>query len=145
MTNYSSEPSYAVFNAGRWIARCPICARKGWNVATEIKPGQDFICPIDNPGVIATMPVAVEFTDREKAENFRHGVKALFRIKAVPDAATREEASASALRHKVIWPKQKAEIERLLRMRPAKAMNWEPGETLDMIRAENAEHAVEVP
>lgn len=143
MANYHDEPTYARFNNGRWLAHCPDCARKGMTIAEPVQPGEDFICPIESPGLLATIPIMTPLTEREKAVAHKHGVQTAFRVRALPDEDARAKARESAVRYRVIWPKEKKKIEDLLRMRPVAAMNWEPGETLDFIRAENAAHGMQ--
>ena len=42
----------------------------------------------------------------------------------------------------VIWPADPDAIAALLGPRPLHAKNWEPGESLDVLRAENMEHGI---
>lgn len=43
----------------------------------------------------------------------------------------------------VVWPEDPAAIARAMRGRPLEARNWQPGEPLDLLLAENIEHGVE--
>lgn len=45
-----------------------------------------------------------------------------------------------AMKSAVIWPDNIAEIEAAVRQRPARNQNWQPGETIALLEAENAEH-----
>lgn len=50
--------------------------------------------------------------------------------------------AVSGLWRPVVWPKDRIKIEALLSARPESAKNWEPGETLAFLRAENKTHGV---
>ena len=45
---------------------------------------------------------------------------------------------------RVVWPEDRAEIERLMVGRPVAAQSWVPGESVDVLAAENIEHGVSV-
>lgn len=47
--------------------------------------------------------------------------------------------------YSVKFPKFKAQIEEILRQRPIANMNWEPGEALKGLRAENKLHGIKEP
>lgn len=47
-------------------------------------------------------------------------------------------------RGRIVWPDNRAEIERLTLVRPVRNRNWFPGETVAGLAAENAEHGVRV-
>lgn len=44
--------------------------------------------------------------------------------------------------HEVDWPEDRKRIEGLLRVRPALNQNWLPGETVEMLAAENIDSGV---
>lgn len=140
---YHDEPTHAIFNAGRWIAACPECGRKGMQIFDEVKPGGDFICPFENPGMVATIAVAVDLTEKEKVSLRRLGVRSEFKVRGAPDMEAREKARKDAIRYKVIFPTERKEIEAILRRRPIVGMGWKPGETLDDLRAENVQRGLE--
>lgn len=50
--------------------------------------------------------------------------------------------SCTAGPYVIVWPDERAEIEALLEPRPTEAQNWEPGETVEFLQAENDEHGV---
>lgn len=43
---------------------------------------------------------------------------------------------------RVVWPRDPEAIEELLVDRPANAQNWRPGESAELLRAENLEHGI---
>lgn len=122
----------AIYNHGRWVAICPLCAAEGVTSAVQVKPGDLFICPEENEDLLAMTYIP----NPKKSGAFN----------MVPDDAKREEARQTALRlgHalEVIFPAEKAKIEAVLRARPVTARNWHPGETVAALIAENAEMGV---
>jgi len=49
---------------------------------------------------------------------------------------------ADGLWRPVVWPANRAAIEKLVAMRPQKAQNWLPGETVAFLRTENIDRGV---
>lgn len=45
---------------------------------------------------------------------------------------------------RVVWPAERAEIERLTLVRPTENRNWTPGESTDLLVADNLEHEVRI-
>jgi len=126
------EKIYAEFNHARWIARCPACAAQGIISAMLVTPGDVFICPEEHPDILAsafsphpTLPGA--FT-------------------SIADPAKRQAARQAAIEagavYEVIFPDEKTQIERALRVRPRGARNWFPGVTLVEIESENVVQGV---
>lgn len=118
----------ARFNHGRWIADCPDCLG-----AENVSPGDKFICGNEFPNKHAYLYKRIK---TNKGDRYRR----------VADIAKRKRAEADAValgkRYAITWPKEKDEIEQVLRMRPVENMNWEPGETLADLRQENEEHGI---
>lgn len=117
----------AEFNHGRWVAVCPACLEQGMQVASAVESGDVFICPNDYPNILAItlMP------------NPR--VPGAFN--PIPDEPLRMETHQAALSagdwYEVIFPEAKAEIERVLRVRPVHARNWIAGVELSELQNEN--------
>ncbi len=86
----------ARLNHGRWIVDCPL----GCNSASLVYPGKPYICGDHYPRV---------FSDD-------------------PGAAADEVARAYELKHvyDVVFPGDKADIERALKSRPLDLQNWFP-------------------
>lgn len=124
----------AFYNHGRWVAGCPKCAKEGRLVASEINPGDIFVCPEEYPNLLA-----VTFIPNPR-------VKGAFN--PVPDKALRKETFEAAVKegdgYEVIFPREWKEIEALLSARPKAARNWFPSVTIADIEAENAEHEMPV-
>ena len=119
----------AMVNAGRWIVRCPDDP-KGSHFA-EVEFGQDkFICPGCYPDLIA-------ITFEKRPDEFYNPVQ---------DTEKRKKSKADAEDdqrcYDIIFPELAADIIDALRQRPAVAMNWLPGETVEALIEENAAHAV---
>lgn len=121
----------AQMNHGRWIVICPDCAEQGMTVAMEVVPGVPFVCPQEHSNLLATTLVP----------NPR--VKGAFN--SIPDLVLREETRRSAVEagsaFEVVFPPEKKEIERLLRLRPIPNRNWTDA-TLDELRRGNAERGL---
>lgn len=129
----------AIYNAGRWIALCPIHGKAGAvlveNVSSDM-PNQseyiakeEYICPVCYPGVVAQFP-----TLQWK------------RIVNIPDRSAR--ATARLLAHAnddiytVIFPEEREQIEQVLASRPHLMRNWDGHhETLEFLEKEN--HVIE--
>lgn len=125
----------AIMNAGRWIAFCP---KHGVNGAVQAvnyyaenkmrsilwTENNEYICPVCYPG-IAVQIVYIE-----------QGV-----IKKRLDQKSRDKAIAQARKDdkvfKVIFPSNRAEIEKTVGSRPVEMQNWEPGETIKFLKEEN--------
>jgi hypothetical protein len=124
---------YAEFNHARWIARCPTCEAQGITAAMTVVPGEVFICPEENPDILAT--------------TFAPNPNMPRTFNSVPDTVAREKARQAAIQmdaaYEVIFPVEKAQIERMLRMRPRGARNWFPGVTLTELQIENQVQGVE--
>lgn len=123
----------ARYEWGRWIADCPDCP----NSAEDVKPGDEFLCGTEFPHKHATLFQKIQV---------QHGKKLADRYAKVPDAIAREQAWARGIVlgrvYKVVFPRNKKDIERVLRMRPVKNQNWSPGETLADLQRENKEHGI---
>lgn len=109
------DPNFvtARFNHGRWIADCPHC-----NGAERVRPSEEFVCGSH---------FALEAEARRPNE-------ANIRAKDI----SRENGQI----YPVNFPDDKKKIEKLLRYRPRPNMNWEAGESLDLLRRENAAHGI---
>lgn len=122
-----AETIYAEFNHGRWVAICPNCLREGMQVASVVKIGDVFICPNDYPNLLATTLVP--------------NPRVAGAFNPVPDQPLREETHQAALLageyYEVVFPAEKSEIERVLRVRPVHARNWFVGVTLAELQDEN--------
>lgn len=116
----------AYMNWGRWLVNCPDCG-------SALHAGARLVCPVCFPNV--------------RAKAFKPAPGGLFR--PVPDVELIAQATAQAEKAgKVIvpvFPDERAEIERVLRGRKARNMNWEPGESLEYLIADNIEHGDPVP
>jgi hypothetical protein len=106
----------ARMNHGRWIVDCPNPACKGAELA---RPGEDFIC-------------SDCYIEEALASDGAVGAT----------ARAREIARVRGEVYAVRFPADKAAIEAVLRPRPLKHMNWQPGESLDGLRQENAAHGI---
>lgn len=126
------EIAYAQYNSARWIVLCPACLEQGIQAALEVKPGDVFICPEEHPNILAT--TLMPNPRMEGAFN------------SVADTVLRTEARQAAITagesYEVIFPAEKAEIERVLRVRPRAARNWFAGIPLSDLLAENIERGV---
>jgi hypothetical protein len=115
---------YAYYNAGRWLVKCPDCDNPHY---AELEKA--FVCQVCYPGLNAT--ALQQHTNRLGQTLFR----------PVPDLEAREDAlTAAAEAGKVFtvnFPAERLEIERLTRKRPVKCANWKPGETIELLQAEN--------
>lgn len=125
------ETINAQMNYGKWIAICPRCAAQGLTAAMEILPGALFVCPEENPDLLATTLIP---NPRMQGAFI-----------SVPDLLLREEthraAVAAGSAFEVVFPPEKEEIERLLRRRSLPNRNWIDG-TLDELRRGNAEQGL---
>lgn len=121
------EKVYAQLNHARWIVICPNCTQMGIISASEVKPGDVFICVEEHPDLMKNMLVPHPRTQGA--------------FNSVPDDYAREEARQSALEagecFEVVFPAEKPTIEAVLRERPVSARNWFPGVTVDELRVEN--------
>ena len=126
------EQVYAEYNSARWIAICPGCLAQGIQAAMEVKPGDVFICPEEHPNIMAITLVP--------------NPRMPGAFNSVADTALRTEARQAAIgageAYEVIFPAEKAEIERVLRVRPRAARNWWAGVPLSDLIAENIERGV---
>lgn len=117
---------YAYINHARWLVCCPIHTGGG---KLEVDPAKDktFICPVCHPGILAS------FT------GVRHG-----RIASQPDTSARRTARLQAEKtgdiYEIVYPENRDEILAQLQHRPLDAMNWKPGEAVELLTAENIEH-----
>lgn len=130
----------AQYNHGRWIVPCPDCGLTGAGLpvsAEDAKLGEEFLCGEEFPDKYATLYQRIDV---------RHGKKKAVRYARVPDVIAQAQAWDRARDlgrvYKVSFPRNRKEIERIVRMRPAKNQNWEPGETVSFLRSENAKHGV---
>lgn len=124
---------YAEMNHARWIAICPSCAAQGITAAMEVTVGEPFICPEEHPDILATA--------------FSPNPRMAGTFISVPDTVLREQARQAAIAageaYEVIFPREKKQIETLLRSRPRGARNWFQGVTLDEMTAENQARGVQ--
>ena len=115
-------------NYGRWIMNCPRC-----NTALPaLEAG--VICPRCFPDITAKAWRPLKNGD----------------LRPVPDheliAAATTQAREQDEIYFPLYPREKEQIERILRMRPAvKNMNWIPEESLDDLRQQNIDHGDPVP
>lgn len=98
----------------------------------EVTPGDHFICPEEHPDILAKTLVP--------------NPRVAGAFNAVPDLALREEAKKKAVDQddafEVVFPKNKAEIERILRVRPREGRNWWQGVPIEDLVRENQERGV---
>ena len=117
----------AYMNHGRWLHNCLTCS-------TPL-PADRQICPVCYPDAAAVLFEQVP----GKAGKFR----------PVADAEKQGQAKAKARIDNRLnvpcYPKDRQAIERVLRERPRANMNWEPGESLQMLLEDNLKHKVKVP
>lgn len=115
----------AFMNHGRWLHTCPECL--------AALPVDRDICPICYPDAMAILYAPVRGNLMRK----------------VPDEELRARAHAKAAANNELYmpvfPAARDQIERVLRMRDRQHMNWEPGESLDMLIADNIEHGDDLP
>jgi hypothetical protein len=119
---------FSYMNNGRWLIHCPKC--------DTALPAQEsgVICPRCHPGMLA--------------KAYKMLPSGLLRPVADVDLIQETLIHARSLNEEYFpeWPPDKAEIERILRLRPAaKHMNWHPGETLADLRLQNIQHGDPVP
>lgn len=92
-----------------------------------VYPNELFVCYQCYPGVLAT-----DIVPKPGAPG---------KYMQAPDfmtrASARRQAEADGQAYEVIFPDSRAEIEAVLRSRPSKYMNWRPGETVELLIAEN--------
>ncbi len=122
------EKVFAQVNHSRWVAICPFCQAMGIVSAVEVAAGDAvFVCPEEYPGTQANM--LIPHARRKGA------------FVSVPDDDTRTQARQTAIAaekaYEIVYPAEKAEIERVLRYRPRAARNWYPGVSLEELKAEN--------
>lgn len=122
-----------IYNSGRWIAICPRCLQAdGVVAASEVRDGDVFVCPRENDGLAAMMLMP----HPTKAGAFR----------SLPDLDARQSARDKAINagngYELVFPVEKAEIERILRYRPIAARNWRPGVSLTELQDENKRRGV---
>ena len=115
------------YNHGRWMADCPKC---GAPHAT--RGDETLICAACWPGLLAKKIVTDKFGAMVEAPHVEQMLE------------TQQQAIEAGECWEVVYPPERAEIERILRPREIKYMNWMPGESLDDLRAENATHEVSV-
>lgn len=114
-------------NWGRWIAECP----KGDGGVMEVKPDVDstFICPECYPKSIAMFAGIIN----------KRFVKS-------PDISARRTArlmaEAAGDVYDVEYPEDMAEILQILSTRNKENQNWEPGESVAFLIAENSKHGI---
>lgn len=126
------EPVYAEYNYARWIAKCPKCLLEGIQSALEVKPGDIFVCPEEYPNILATALVP-----NPRISGAFNSVADL-----VLRSETRQAAIEAGEAYEVIFPEDKAEIERILRVRTRDGRNWWQGVPLTDLIAENIERGV---
>ena len=120
------------YNHGRWITACPKCG-------TPL-PAQEngVVCPMCHPQMSARYDLPLPCPPYPPGATRR-----------VPDTVVMEQvrAQADALGEVYYpdYPGEKQQIERVLRGRKSKNMNWEPGETLKMLEKDNLEHGDPLP
>lgn len=118
---------YAQYNHARWVAICPRCLLAGKTVALEVRIGDVFVCPEEYPNLMAKTLVP--------------NPRMPGAFNPVADVVLQREARQSALAsgncYEVIFPEEKAEIERVLRVRPAYGRNWFQGVSLRDLIEEN--------
>lgn len=119
---------FAYMNHGRWIVNCPRCG-----TALEASE-RGVICGICYPNIRAKAMKPIE--------------GGLFR--PVPDpemiAEARGQAEAAGESYVVVYPPDRAQGEAVLRMRKSIGhMNWDIGEALEALIAENREHGDPLP
>lgn len=119
----------AYLNHGYWKVDCPKCGKLGAVLAQDaplVSPhwtrGNEYICPNCYPGTIATYQ---ELNGK--------------RVLTMPDYEVRMDARAQARAdgnvHKVSWPRNKSEIERITRGWVAQFINWLPGQSMESLAA----------
>ena len=119
----------AYLNWGHWKVDCPTCGKLGAVLAQGaplVSPhyarNNEYICPNCYPEIVAM------FSELRGKRIFR-----------VPDLNARERARRKAGRqgrvYGVIFPENKAEIERITRRWERQFINWVPGQTLDELAA----------
>jgi len=119
----------AMINAGRWIVRCPDDP-KGAHFM-EVYYGQtSFVCA-------GCYPDLLSLTFKKRDDDHYDPVQDVGkRIKA------KDDAKKDGREYEIIFPGNAEEIFGTLRQRPAQAMNWLPGETVEFLQDENVAHGV---
>jgi hypothetical protein len=118
----------AYLNHGRWIIHCPRC-----DTALPAKE-EGMVCPICWPGV--------------NAKALQPIPGGLFRPVADAELINQVKAKAKAKGelYAPVFPAEKEEIEKIVRMRPkVYHVNWTPGETVEQLRQQNIERGDPVP
>ena len=118
----------AYLNHGRWLIHCLRCDTA--LLAQEV----GVVCPVCWPGI--------------NAKAFQPLPNGLLR--PVTDVGrvdeTRAKAKARGEVYTPIFPAEKAEIETITRLRSkVQQINWEPGESLETLREQNAAHGDPLP
>jgi hypothetical protein len=125
---------YARLNFGRWIADCPDDVSKTHAMPMDpLNPSAPFVCAACYPDV--------------RAKAFQKGADELFRPvdDPVKQQAAKDKAVADGHSYRVVFPDNLADIMAVLRYRPVEHMHWEPGESLEFLKLENAQHGVAGP
>lgn len=117
----------ARLNWGQWIADCPV---HGEGVAEKVEPGQDFICSRCYPGIHAQILLQHPQDPRLSIPVADVGMR----------GRARQQAEQDGRAYAVIFPKQREQIEAIVRLRKLANMNWRPGVTLADLKRENKEH-----
>ena len=117
----------AYLNYGRWLVDCP---KHGKHGATEITvETTEFIPPCCYPGIIA------QFVGVVKGK-----------ITTLKDESARATARRLATEkdevYQVVFPEELTQILDVTLVRPIENQNWQPGETVEFLQAENAEHGM---
>jgi hypothetical protein len=115
-------------NNGRWLLDCPQCS-------TPLPARESgVVCPRCYPDMLAkALKPLANGTFRPVAD-----------VELIGETLTK----ARRLKEEYFpaFPPEREQIERILRLRPApKFMNWQPGETLEILRQQNIEHGDPVP
>ena len=120
----------AILNHGRWIVICP-------------DDPMGLHAGVVNPDAPALFVCAACYPDI-RAKAFQKGADDLFR--PVDDApkqqAALDRAKIEGHCYTIVFPDNLREIMDAVRYRPTANMNWQPGETLEFLQAENAAHSV---
>lgn len=118
----------AYVNNGRWIMDCPTCATPLPARETPV------VCPRCHPDMLARAWRQMSNGDLRPVVDYE--------LVAAAQTHAREKDEE----YTPIYPAEREQIERILRMRPApKNMNWIPEETVQDLIDQNVEHGDPVP
>jgi hypothetical protein len=125
--------AYAYMQQNVWKVKCPkgcdgsaVLAEPNANISPHWAINGEYICPCEYPKAIAYNRRIVG------------GI-----VAPMLDLGAYKTAKVMASEHdevfEVVFPENRADIEKVLHERPVQYRSWYPGETIEMLEAENVE------